>query len=78
MKNITGSVKSLNVVIGQIGGYTALLWMVINFLFDGYETFKFTNSLIGRVYASTASGPEAEASRSPGEAKSQLIETLTI
>ena len=53
------TVKSLNAVIGQIGGYTALLWIVINFIFGGYENFKFTNSLIGRVYACTPEGPEA-------------------
>ena len=57
---ITWTVKSFNAVIGQIGGYTALLWMAINFLFEDYENFKFTNSLIGRVYACTPQGPETE------------------
>ena len=57
---ITWSVKSLNVVIGQIGGYTALLWMLVKFLFNDYENFKFSNSLIGQVYTSTPDGPDAE------------------
>ena len=55
----TMTVESLDVVIGQIGGYTTLLWIVINFIFSGYENFKFTNSLISKVYACTPEGPEA-------------------
>ena len=44
---VTWYVKALNVVIGQIGGYTALLWMLIKLFFNDYESFKFSNSLIG-------------------------------
>ena len=32
----TFTVKSFNIVIGQIGGYTALIWMVLGFCLDGY------------------------------------------
>ena len=54
------TVKSLNLVLGQIGGYTALLWMVITFVMTGFEGHKYTNSLISKIYVSTPSGPDAE------------------
>ena len=44
----------------MIGGYSALVWMLINFFFDGYENFKFTNSLIKKVYTSTPDGPDQD------------------
>ena len=47
---VSYTVKALNVVMGQIGGYTAIIWLIINTIFNNYESFKFTNSLIGRVY----------------------------
>ena len=47
---VSFTVKALNVVMGQIGGYTAIIWLIINTIFNNYESFKFTNSLIGRVY----------------------------
>ena len=44
---MTWTVKSFNIIIGQVGGYTALIWIFIHFIFNDYENFKFTNSLIG-------------------------------
>ena len=70
-------VKAFNSVIGQIGGYSALLWMVINFFFAEYEAFKFTNSLIGKLYACTPLGPEAQDSECKEEADASLQQTLT-
>lgn len=70
-------VKAFNAVIGQIGGYSALLWMVINFLFSEYESFKFTNSLIGKVYACTPLGPDAKGATTKEEADKALLQTLT-
>ena len=40
-------------VLALVGGYTALLWIIIKFFFDDYENFKLINSMIGRVYACT-------------------------
>mmetsp|Transcript_32730 Transcript_32730/g.43178 ORF Transcript_32730/g.43178 Transcript_32730/m.43178 type:complete len:174 (+) Transcript_32730:28-549(+) len=71
------TVKALNIVMGQIGGYTAILWLLINTIFDNYESFKFTNSLIGRVYACTPEGPNAPASQTEAESKQTIFETLT-
>ena len=44
------TVKSLNNVLGLIGGYTALLWMVITFVLSGYETHQFRSSLIKSIF----------------------------
>jgi len=35
--NVKWTVKAFNQVWGQIGGYTALVWMVIAFLLSDYE-----------------------------------------
>ena len=74
---MTFIVKALNVIIGQIGGYTALVWLLIMSLFDNYESFKFQNSLIGRIYACTPLGPNAPVSTNEKESMSMLTETLT-
>ena len=50
---------------------------MINGLFDHYESFKFMNSLIGRVYACTPQGPEAPKSETEVESQKTLAETLT-
>ena len=44
------TVKSLNNVLGLIGGYTALIWMVITFVLSGYETHQFRSSLIKSIF----------------------------
>ena len=49
----------MNVVVAQVGGYTAFLWLYLYGFIDHYQSFKFTNSLIGRVYACTPEGPDA-------------------
>lgn len=64
-------------MFGQIGGYTALLWFIINTMFDGYESFRMTNSLIGNIYASTPQGPDASDCETSESAKKTLEETLT-
>ena len=42
--------KSLNNILGLIGGYTALIWMVITFWLSGYEAHKFRSSLISSIF----------------------------
>ena len=54
-----------------------MLWIIIRFLFDDYENFKLTNSLIGRVYACTPQGPDADDAQTKDESQKKLIETLT-
>ena len=63
-------------VFGQIGGYTALLWMIITFCLSGYEEHKFTNSLISSVYLSTRHGPETTPALSKTDSDEMLRATL--
>ena len=50
---------------------------MISFTFDDYENFKFTNSLIGTIYACTPQGPDAGDSETKEDSEKTLIETLT-
>ena len=51
--------KAFNNVMGQIGGYTSLIWMVITFMMSDYENHKFRNSLLSNIYLCTEDGPNA-------------------
>ena len=44
------SVDSVDLILGLLGGYTAILWGVSEYFMSGYSDFKFFNSLIGSVY----------------------------
>ena len=70
------TVKSLNLILGQIGGYTALLWMVITFCMTGYENHKFRSSLISSIYVSTAQGPAISPSTDKSDSSQVLKSTL--
>ena len=63
--------------MGQIGGYTGLLWMIMTFFFDGYESFRFTNALIGSVYTCTPEGPDATPPESEEESRKKIQETIS-
>ena len=77
VEKISVAVRALNVILGQIGGYTAIIWLLINTLCNHYESFKFTNSLIGRVYSCTPQGPSAPASTTEEESTQTIFDTLT-
>lgn len=69
-------VKALNTVIGRIGGYTALIWMVITSLISGYESHKFQNSLLNSLYHCTEEGPDATPSDTESKSKHTLKKTI--
>ena len=62
-EDVKWTVRSLNIVVGLIGGYVALIWMVARFILDGYENFKFANSMVSQIYACTLDGPDAQAAK---------------
>ena len=63
------SIESLDVMLGLIGGYTALLWGVLGYCMNGYEGFKYNNSVIGAIYnAYPTGGPGKEPAASFDEA----------
>lgn len=66
------TVTAMNQVWGQIGGYTALVWMVVTFLLSDYEQHKFRSSLISSVYFPTKKGPEAPACETEEHSRSVL------
>ena len=67
---------SLNIVIGQIGGYTALIWLLITFIFDGYENFKLNSSLMDNLYTLTLGGEKGPFAHSPRSSRTQLKNTF--
>ena len=48
-------VDSLDILLGVIGGFTGLIWDLLDYLLGGYQSFRFTSSLIGEIYSTTAS-----------------------
>ncbi len=62
--------RAFNAVIGQIGGYTALIWMVITFCLSGYENHKFRLSLLSNIYLCTEDGPDAPACETEEQSRS--------
>ena len=54
-------------MVAQIGGYVALLWLLIRFMFNGYESFKLSNSIIGSMYTVTVDGGKEMSQIPPDE-----------
>jgi len=44
------NVKSLDLYLASLGGLLAIVWASLTVVLGGYETFKFQNSLISRIY----------------------------
>ena len=49
------TVRSLDVVLGLIGGFVSLIWDSLGLLLGGYESFKFSEALTKHLYT-TRSG----------------------
>jgi len=73
---ISYCVTSFNTIVGRIGGYAALIWMVIGFLMSGYEAHKFQTSLIRNLYHCTEDGPEAPPSQTESTSRRALKKTI--
>ena len=77
LENQKWTVKSLNNVLGLIGGYTALIWMVITFVLSGYETHMFRSSLISSIFLCIPEEEEEEnLNRTHDESESLLKKRL--
>ena len=66
------SVDSLDLILGLLGGYSAILWGVITYSIDGFESFKFNNSVIGAIYSASPGGGEDDAAENFTEAKDEM------
>ncbi len=69
--------SSLNSTIGRIGGYTALMWMVLGSLLGDYSVHKFQASLHRNLYHCTEDGPNGPQSESAENSKRTLEKTIT-
>ena len=69
-------VTTFDTVVGRIGGYAALIWMVIGYLMSDYEGHKFQTSLIRNLYHCTEDGPEAPPSQTESTSKQALSKTI--
>lgn len=67
---------ALDTVIGKIGGYTALIWMVITSLISGYESHKFQTSMLNSLYHCTEEGPDATPCETEQESRHTLKKTI--
>ena len=72
------SIQSLDVALGFVGGISWILWTVLEFCYDDFETFKFKNSLIGAIYPTTRFkiGEERPTPESEDQARNEMLHTV--
>ena len=46
---VVWSINSLDLILGLVGGFTAMIWATLAFCISNYEDFSFQQSLIGSV-----------------------------
>ena len=63
---------SLDLILGLLGGYSAILWGVVAYSLGGYESFKFNNSIIGAIYSASPGGGEDDPAGDLREAKDEM------
>ena len=51
--SVTWSLVSFDLIVGVIGGFTGLIWEILNYILGGYESFKFNKSVIEEIYTTT-------------------------
>ena len=66
------SVDALDLILGLLGGYAAILWGVMTYSMSGYESFKFNNSVIGAIYSASPGGGADDAADNLTEAKDEM------
>ena len=66
------TVDSLDLILGLLGGYAAILWGVITYCLSGYESFKFNNSVLGTIYSASPGGGDDDAADNLNEAKADM------
>jgi len=66
------SVNSLDLILGLLGGYMAILWGLLEFSFSDYEQFKYNNSVVGSVYSASPGGPNKPNAMTQEEAEKDM------
>ena len=44
----------MDALLGLIGGFTGLIWMITEYMVGGYENFRFSQEIISEIYSTTA------------------------
>lgn len=63
---------SLDLILGLVGGFVSIIWGVLGYMINPYETFMFLNSLIGNMYPTSPQPDEDE------QPISSSVEALTM
>mmetsp|Transcript_4647 Transcript_4647/g.6123 ORF Transcript_4647/g.6123 Transcript_4647/m.6123 type:complete len:95 (-) Transcript_4647:642-926(-) len=59
----TWIIQSLGLVLGLVGGLSGIIWGVLAFFLNNYESFKFDNALIASVYKTAPLGDQDSVDR---------------
>ena len=59
-QQITWAISSLDLILGLVGGFTAIIWSSLAFAIGPYEEFKFNNSVVGSIYPTSPQRDEDE------------------
>ena len=69
--------SSFDLLMGIVGGISALLWTGTGWLLSTYQEFRFNNSIIGMIYpTSPQPDPEAEGPQDVKTAEEMLFDTV--
>ena len=73
------TLDSLDLILGLVGGFIALVWEWLSYILGGYESFKFSTALISEAYSTTHSSRMKKNSvpEDYSGAQSDLVKGLT-
>ena len=54
------AITSLDLILGLVGGFTSIIWLLLSIVIGPYEDFRFNNSLIGSIYPTSPQRDEDE------------------
>ena len=75
---IDWSINSLDLILGLVGGFTAMIWASLGFVIQPYEDFKFNNSLVGSIYPTSPQRDEDEAPIADEKEANEALEGTVV
>ena len=48
------AIKSLDIILGLVGGFIGFLWALLSILIESFEVFKLETSLIRMIYPTSS------------------------
>ena len=64
---------SLDVLLGLVGGLSAVVFGALNLFLGSYQQFKYENSLIGSIYSTAPGDDNDEVPKSEIKAQNELM-----